>query len=75
MENDFTVIFEDTKNVTVSSLTSLDVSTYGNDLFEGTRDTFFYCELYDENGTILARNTELGTVPKHFKFLKGVSYV
>ena len=70
MKNDFTVIFEDTKNVTVSSLTSLDVSDYGNDLFEKKRDTFFYCELYDENGTILARNTELGTVPKHFKFLK-----
>ncbi len=70
VKNDFSVIFEDKKNVSVSSLTSLDVSEYGSDLIDGSRDTYFYCELYDESDNILARNTELGAKPKHFKFLK-----
>ena len=38
-------------------------------MIENSRDTYFYCELYNENNEILARNTELGTPPKHFKFL------
>ena len=69
IKNDFSVIFEDKREVFVSSLTSSDVIEYGNDLFDRSRDTFFYCELYDENGTILARNTEIGVPPKHFIFI------
>lgn len=69
VKNDFTVIFEDTRDISVASLTSNDVAAYGSDLIDSSRDTFFYCELYNENGEILARNTELGVKPKHFKFL------
>ncbi len=69
IKNDLTVIFEDKKDVSVSSLTSSDACAYGSDLIENSRDTYFYCELYNENNEILARNTELGTPPKHFKFL------
>lgn len=69
IKNDFTVIFEDKRDISVSSLASCDVATYASDLIDSSRDTFFYCELYNENNEILARNTELGTPPKHFKFL------
>ena len=69
IKNDLTVIFEDKKDVFVSSLTSSDACAYGSDLIDNSRDTYFYCELYNESGEILARNTELGTPPKHFKFL------
>lgn len=69
VKNDLTVIFEDKKDVIVSSLTSSDACAYGSDLIDNSRDTYFYCELYNENNEILARNTELGTPPKHFKFL------
>jgi beta-mannosidase len=69
IKNDLIVIFEDKKDVSVSSLTSSDACAYGSDLIENSRDTYFYCELYNENNEILARNTELGTPPKHFKFL------
>ena len=69
VKNDFTVIFEDKRDVAVSSLTSSDVAAYGSDLIDGSRDTYFYCELYSANGELLSRNTELGIKPKHFKFL------
>ena len=65
---DFTTVFEGEQRVTVDALTSLDVAEATNRDFEGTRDTFFFCDLYDGQGTLIARNTELGTVPKHFKF-------
>ena len=70
VKNDFTVIFEDKRDISVPSLTSSDVASYGSDLIDGSRDTYFYCELFNENGEILARNTELGIKPKHFKFLE-----
>ncbi len=69
-KNDFTTIFEGEKSVVVPSLSSLDVQTLPNGDFTGTRDTYFWCELYDKDGNLLSRNTELGTKPKHFKFLK-----
>lgn len=69
-KNDFTPIFENEKSVFVPSLSSLDVESLSNKEFMGTRDTYFWCELYDKDGNLLSRNTELGTKPKHFKFLK-----
>ena len=52
------------------ALSSLDIESLSNKEFTNSRDTYFWCELYDENDTLLARNTELGTKPKHFEFLK-----
>ena len=69
-KNDFTVIYEKENSVFVPALSSLDIESLSNKEFNYTRDTYFWCELYDENGNLLARNTELGTKPKHFKFLK-----
>ena len=69
-KNDFTSVFEGERAVLVPSLSSLDVQTLPNGDFSGTRDSYFWCELYDMDGNLLSRNTELGTKPKHFKFLK-----
>ena len=69
-KNDFTPIFEKEKSVSVSALSSLDVESISNKEFMGTRDVYFWCELYDKDGNLLSRNTELGIKPKHFKFLK-----
>ncbi len=70
MKNDFSPVFEAKKDIFVDSLSSLDVDEYSNLEFDGTNDAYFYAELYDKNGKLLARNTELGTKPKYFKFLK-----
>ena len=66
--SDLTPVFEGEKKISVGALTSLDVESVPNSDFDSTRDFFFWCELYNEQGELLARNTELGTVPKHFKF-------
>ncbi len=68
-KSDFTSVFEREKEISVSSLSSLDVEAVPNEDFEGTRDAYFYCDLYNKQGEIIARNTELGTKPKHFKFV------
>ena len=65
---DFTPIFEKEIPVCVNSLSSLDAITLPNYTFKGSRLTFFYAELYAQDGTLLARNTELGVKPKHFIF-------
>lgn len=70
MKNDFTPVWELEKSISVSALSSLDVESYSNKDFDGKRDTYFYCELYDNSNTLIARNVELGTKPKYFKFLK-----
>ncbi len=70
MKNDFTVAYELEKSVIIEPLSSLDVESTSSKDFEGRSDTYFYTELYDKNNKLLARNTELGTKPKHFKFLK-----
>ncbi len=67
--NDFTTVFEGEDDVFVKALSSLDVACTPNCDFDGHRDAYFFAELYDENGELLARNTELGYKPKHFKFL------
>ena len=69
MKNDFTPVCEYRFDVTVEPLSSLDVGSAPSTDFDGKRDSYFFAELYDKNGVLLARNTELGTVPKHFMLL------
>ncbi|MBQ7907415.1 MAG: glycoside hydrolase family 2 protein [Clostridia bacterium] len=69
-KNDLSTIFEEERSFRVDMLSSLDVDSFSNVDFEGQHDAFFYAELYDKGGTLLARGTELGIVPKHFDFLK-----
>ncbi len=70
MKNDFTPIYEAERSVLVGSLSSLDIDSFSSKDFDGHRDAYFYAELYDKNDTLIARNIELGTKPKHFKLLK-----
>ena len=69
-KNDLTPVWQIEKSVKLDPLSSLDIESLSNGDFEGRNDTYFYVELYDKNGKLLARNTELGTKPKYFKFLK-----
>jgi beta-mannosidase len=68
--NDLSVISEGETSFTLSPLSSLDVKSVPNFEFNRHRDAYFYAELYDKNGNLIAKNTELGTEPKHFKLLK-----
>ena len=70
MKNDFTPVWEKTEAFSVDALSSLDVKAFSNSDFNGKSDSYFYTELYAKDGTLLARNTELGKIPKHFKLLK-----
>ena len=69
-KNDFTVISSTSVPVSVASLSSLDVYSQANGDFDGKSDTYFYAELYDENGTLIARNSLLGNEPKDYEFKK-----
>ncbi len=69
-KNDFTSVFDTRTEISVASFSSSDVYTVSNAEFDGQRDAYFYAELYDKNDNLIARSTELGTKPKHFKFLK-----
>lgn len=68
-KNDFTSVYEITRDVSVTPLSSFDIDEFENKDFNGHRDAYFYAELYDSNDNLIASNTELGTVPKHFKLL------
>ena len=68
-KNNFTSIYENEKSVFVPFLSSVDVESLSNKEFMCTRDAYFWCELYDKDGNLISRNTELGTKPKHFKFI------
>ena len=70
VKNDLTVVSLTTKEVSISSLSSLDVINLSNDDFDGHKDKIFFAELYDKNGKLISRNTELGTAPRDFEFLK-----
>ncbi len=70
MKNDFTPVCEFERRVAVNPLSSLDIESASNAKFEGLQDVYFYTELYDESNKLIARNVELGTKPKYFKFLK-----
>lgn len=69
-KSDFTEICSFTGQACVTSLSSLDVASFDNKDFNGIRDAYFFAELYDENGNLIARSVELGAKPKHFKFIK-----
>ena len=69
-KNDFTVISDTCVPVFVSSLSSSDVFSQVNGDFDGKSDSYFYAELYDENDTLIARSTLLGTEAKDFNFKK-----
>ena len=69
MKNDFTPISEQTFDLAVDALTSSDVRTLDFSEVVGTRDKYFYADLYDAKGNFITRRTELGTRPKHFLFL------
>ena len=70
LKNDATPVFVYQQDVSVPALSSLDAVTLSNKDFNGKRDTYFYAELYDSEGNLISRSTELGTKPKHFNFLK-----
>jgi hypothetical protein len=70
MKNDFSVLFEDKVSFLANALSSYDVKSYPNDELKSSKDTYFYAELYTKDGKLLARNTEISTKPKYFKFLK-----
>lgn len=80
-KSDFTSVLEQTKEITIEPLSSLDVESVANDAFNNHRDAYFFADLYDESGALIARGVELGTKPKHFKFLnpqiriEGIEYV
>ena len=65
---DFTLLTEETFEISVPSLTSCDVKTLDFSAVASSRDTYFYADLYDADGTFIMRRTELGTKPKHFLF-------
>ncbi len=70
MKNDFTPVFEIVKLASVDALSSKDIKSVANEEFNRQNDAYFYAELYDTDNNLIARSIELGTKPKHFKFLK-----
>ena len=70
MKNDFSSILELEKEFSIKPLSSQDVESVSNEELNGHNDVYFYAELYDKSGVLIARNTELCTKPKYFKFLK-----
>jgi beta-mannosidase len=69
-KNDLSVISEGEKHFSLMPLSSLDVECVPNFEFDGHRDAYFYAELYNKDSELIAKNTELGTAPKHFMLLK-----
>ncbi len=59
------------QSCTVDALSSLDVLVQPVDTLteEQRYSCYFYCELLDENGSLLSRDTALFVKPKHFEFL------
>ena len=70
VKNDLSVISTYEKEVSVNALFSLDALTVSNEDFDGHSDRIFFAELYDKDGNLISRNTELGTAPKDFDFKK-----
>ena len=57
------------KEISVSALTSSDVLTT-EVTFKNKYSEYIYAELYDENGELVMRQTELYVPPKHFEWKK-----
>ena len=59
------------QSCTVDALSSLDVLVQPVDTLteEQRYSCYFCCELLDENGSLLSRDTALFVKPKHFEFL------
>ena len=69
-KNDLTCVYNSRTEVSVGALSSLDTLTLDMKKYKGSRDAFFFAELYDENGELIASSTELFCEPKHFKFIE-----
>lgn len=69
-KNDLSVVYERERKIEIAPFSTNDVECVSNSDFNSHRDAYFYAELYDENGNLVSKNTELGTGPKHFKLLK-----
>ncbi len=67
--NDNTVIKTGEENKTVGKLSSVDFSEIKVTDIDGYT-TYFYADLYDEDGSFIMRQTQLFTEPKHFEWKK-----
>lgn len=70
MTADLKTVYTDECEVKVSVLTSRDVASFDFSTVSGSRDKFFFAELYDSDGVLVMRQSELGVKPKHFAFKK-----
>jgi hypothetical protein len=70
MTADLKTVYTDECEVKVSALTSRDVASFDFSTVSGSRDKFFFAELYDSDGVLVMRQSELGVKPKHFAFKK-----
>ena len=68
-DSSFNIINEYEKEISVSALTSNDVSTQKIN-YNNKYNEYVYADLYDENGNIIMRQLELFVVPKHFEWKK-----
>ncbi len=67
--NNLDTIYEECIVADVPSLASQDIVTIDLNT-DNVYNTFAFAELYDENDTLLIRQTELLSKPKHFDFLE-----
>lgn len=68
-KGDFTLLDQVTQPASLAALTSRDVLTYSVSA-ENPYDVYLCAELYDENGTLVARGAETLVPPKHFAWKK-----
>ncbi len=70
-KNDNTVLYHGEQTATVKQLSAKDVLALSLEelAIDGT-DTYFYADLYDENGAFLMRQVELFAMPKAFCWLE-----
>ena len=66
----FDEIYKEEFTFDVDSLCSFDVASCDFSFVAGSRERYFYADLYDADGNFIMRRTELGTKPKHFKLEK-----
>ena len=69
MNNTGDVLSEDTKPVALDALTSEDVAVYKPSMAHPYTE-FVTVDLFDENGKLVQRGTELFTQPKYFEWQK-----